>query len=75
MIETIILLYLSGSIAEQQYISVRACDVTLDSGYSYLFNRDADFVNVYKDGSTFTIDYETGKATITNNGTIVHKEK
>ena len=75
MIEALILLYLTGSIAEQQYISIRACEVTLASGYSHLFNRKADFVNVYTDQSTLTINPETGKVTVTNSeGVIVYTE-
>ncbi len=76
MIELLIALYLTGSIAEQQYIAVRACDVTLASGYSYLFDREADFVNHYTDDSTLTINAVTGKVTVTNSeGRIVYTEK
>lgn len=75
MIEAIILLYLSGSIAEQQYISNLACNAGV-AEYSYEFSQDANFSLVYSDGSSIDIIKHTDNQIVKDAGShIVYSEK
>lgn len=75
MINAIILMFLSGSIAEQQYVSKLACDVGV-AAYSYEFSQDANFSLVYGDGSSIDIIKHTDNEIVKDtDGNIVYQDK
>ena len=76
MIEVLIALFLTGSMAEKQYITAKACEADYSQVYDYEFNREADFVYIYEDKSTITINAITGELIVHDeDGKLVHSEK
>jgi len=72
MIQVLILLYLSGSIAEQTYISELACDVS-QADYVIAFGHETKFSRLYIDGSTIDSGEYTSLEVVRNaEGKIVH---